>query len=392
VVTRLNREKAIEFYDLALKLYPKSGAAERNRELSTDRTCESAGASTKRCDLLGLASLPGEKNLRSALNCACANPIDMSWAARECVVGELKRKLEAKSFGATEVCHCAAGGGEGLSVTCGTRDELNEQITEAKYLADRESRMSSPERTAFAAVQRAAARFRAAFVASEDAAEPGCCGGGDGATRSGTDISTRRIFRETTQIILDQWRTVGATVEQARAADARLNISFQKRLVNPDASEGVELLRTSQRAWIKYRDAWLELVTALAKHANFDSHQTRRALDEINRHLTSEQAYSIYERHQPAEPRASIGVIFDGANEDRVKAVVAKGPAEKAGIERGDRLRSVRQHKTGLNVPLVNSDGTRETRLLNGEPGTLIKLTVVKADGRVIDAELSREL
>ncbi|MDB5693716.1 MAG: hypothetical protein JWO81_2779 [Alphaproteobacteria bacterium] len=128
---------------------------------------------------------------------------------------------------------------------------------------------STNEKQAFAALQRA----HAAFVEAHGSGEVDMSGTARGAMEIAAEETARDEFAELLQNFV-AGRMPAVSHARFAAADARLNQAYRKALAEAGPDSGTvtkEAIRDAQRAWLRYRDAFLAFAAIKFPSASRDS-------------------------------------------------------------------------------------------------------------------------
>jgi uncharacterized protein YecT (DUF1311 family) len=141
-------------------------------------------------------------------------------------------------------------------------------VREAR-IASLASGLSAPQAQAFAALRRA----HSAFVDAHGSGEVDM----SGTARAAMEIEAEEAARDELPDLLQRLaagRLPAASPARFAAADARLNAAYRKALAETGTDMGAvtkEGIRDAQRAWLRYRDAFLAFATARFPQVTRDS-------------------------------------------------------------------------------------------------------------------------
>jgi uncharacterized protein YecT (DUF1311 family) len=178
-------------------------------------------------------------------------------------------KLQANGPDATPFDTCndvTSGMWQGI---CNARDERIKDLARDRAIDEALSGWSESERAAYKRFAVVEDMYIGAQGGEVDAS---------GSARAVEWQEAERVIRDralATLRRLDRDDGFSATSEQRATSDQQLNLAYQGVMkADADTWEGMgtvkpEDVRTAQRAWIKYRDAWLALATAKGRTAAF---------------------------------------------------------------------------------------------------------------------------
>jgi uncharacterized protein YecT (DUF1311 family) len=155
---------------------------------------------------------------------------------------------------------------------CASIDEAQAEPQQLKYLAEVKQKLSSTEQAAFQKLLDASVIYFKARVDNE------LDDRGTGA--SAFAISERMALNKTmTQMIKDtlECKLPTATEQQYQLADAQLNQAYKKTQKKPfpsDVSITSAGIQKTERAWINYRDAWIDFAQFKCPNANTTNWKT----------------------------------------------------------------------------------------------------------------------
>jgi uncharacterized protein YecT (DUF1311 family) len=160
---------------------------------------------------------------------------------------------------------------------CAAHAAAIEDAERKRRLAAVTAGWSDADKRAFAALQRA----EAAYVTALSGNEVDMSGTARAAMVTDEEQGREAEFLDTLQK-LEKGTVPVSTTERADAADARLNAAYQRIQHTTDTAAWGTVtkdgIRTAQRAWLRYRDAWIAF--AQARHSAVTPESLRAALTE----------------------------------------------------------------------------------------------------------------
>lgn len=151
--------------------------------------------------------------------------------------------------------HVTSGSG---AAHCERLEEQRQALKNDARLAALEQGWDAPTRKGFAALKQAAGKFFEAEAQLRSDESRG------GTIQSSEFVSSRRQLQQGFIEALERANTaptLSATEEALKQADAELNAVYRAKLAAGDKT-AQQLLKTAQRAWIPYRDAWVRFQQA----------------------------------------------------------------------------------------------------------------------------------
>lgn len=147
--------------------------------------------------------------------------------------------------------------GAGMAYCAGLEEQLQEQGREAR-LAALEKGWNPATRKGFAALRRAAGKFFEEEASLQSDASRG------GSIQGSEFVASRHQLHKQFVDAVERANTppeLSASEEALKQADAELNTVYRAKMAAGDATAR-QLLKTAQRAWIPYRDAWVKFQQA----------------------------------------------------------------------------------------------------------------------------------
>lgn len=185
------------------------------------------------------------------------------------------RELQQENWHGTDFNLCDDATSGFLGGWCAKLHQDHEQIVQSRGLKTLTSRWSGAEKQAFLRLQQAAnAYFKASSQNEVDLSGTG---------RAAFEIHhEQKLKREFLAALsrFEQGNLPNFTADQFRDADARLNTGYQKIQAKP-ATQGMAYgtvtpngVKTAQRAWLRYRDAWVQFGAVKYPPVSADSWKT----------------------------------------------------------------------------------------------------------------------